>query len=396
MQFTMELKGYKAQIMEAERLVGNHVHALPPGKALPVYYSDEFIKWPENWIKKSFLVPVRPNKGLWFNFRDNSEINTAVIMTVRGCNPITGLQTTGFHLEKYESKCPKHGCDFLADRFCPECNYKWPDRGYLSGSPLWFDGYRADDGSVRQFFFTEDELRDVSTRLIGKENAVPAFGFAFYSPKERRPEPVAETYRGSSTWYGGEVKLGSPHGCWGINGTGLLSDVNWNYTLTNTTVNHVYLTNSAGVSNTGSITGAQSQGTRVSASASDQKKYGYMVPDSHGQTKGGSHGQTKGVVRSKNLMSNVTLESLEVKTDGNVGLGDAEPRAVKEVSVGAGARINQILPVDGYGLDTWKDTPDSVMTVYFVFQEAFDQMKAGGMRDLEGAKEGFLQECIVG
>ena len=195
MRNILEHKGFKAQIMEAPRLTGDQIHGLPPGSPLEVYHSDEFINWPQNWIKGqgAFVVPVRPEKGLWFNFRSNDELNTAVVMTVKGCNPITGMQTSGFHMERYETKCPKHGVDFLADRFCPECNYKWPDRGYLSGTPLWWDTFVTGDGVGRQFFFTEDMARDVASYCIGRENTCPAFGFAFFRPKEIRTGSMTYT-----------------------------------------------------------------------------------------------------------------------------------------------------------------------------------------------------------
>jgi hypothetical protein len=195
METMMEHKGFKARVMEAPRLTGDQVHALPPGTPLPVYPVDMLLQPPENWMKGPgvFVIPVRPNKGLWFDWRLNSDNNTAVIPTVKGCNPITGMQTSGFHMERYENKCPKHGCDFLHERFCSECNYKWPSQNYIGPrNTLWWDGFlNQKDGTVRQFFFSEEELRDVASALIGKENTVPAFGFAFYAPKERRSEPVA-------------------------------------------------------------------------------------------------------------------------------------------------------------------------------------------------------------
>jgi hypothetical protein len=52
----------------------------------------------------------------------------------------------------------------------------------------------------------------------------------------------------------------------------------------------------------------------------------------------------------------------------------ATPVPVKEVSIGAGAKIEQILKADPYPLDSWKDTPDAVMTLYFVFQEKFEEL----------------------
>jgi len=99
-RYRMEYKGFNAQIMEAKRLTGTQVHRLPPGIPLEVYYSDEFVQFPENWMKGPgvFIVPVKPDKGLWFDWRHNDELNTAVLPTVKGCNPVTGLKTSGFHL----------------------------------------------------------------------------------------------------------------------------------------------------------------------------------------------------------------------------------------------------------------------------------------------------------
>lgn len=75
---------------------------------------------------------------------------------------------------------------------------------------------------------------------------------------------------------------------------------------------------------------------------------------------------------------------------------EREEKQVKDVSIGAGAKIAQNLKNDPYDLDSWKDTPDSVMTIYFVFQEKLEEIKAGGMRNLNGAPEGFLQGLSVG
>jgi len=66
------------------------------------------------------------------------------------------------------------------------------------------------------------------------------------------------------------------------------------------------------------------------------------------------------------------------------------------VAIGAGAKIKQELPVDTYALDTWKDTPDSVMTIYFVFQEEFSKMVAGGFKDFSDCKDGMLKGLPVG
>jgi hypothetical protein len=389
----MEYKGFKARIMEAERLMGNYLHQLPPGTALEVYPVDAFLKSPENWVHGpgAYVVPVRSNKGLWFDWTMNSLINTAVIPTVKGCNPITGLQTSGFHMERYENKCPKHGCNFLAERFCPECNYKWPDRNYVSSSGsgyLWIDGFRNSDGSVRQFFFTEDELRDVATHLIGKENTVPAFGFAFYSPKERRPE-MSNSIRSF-----GAIGNG---GCWGQGQSlmdlyGQSNDYPLGHTFDGHYIyNSVYYTSGEMPPVSGSpavycMTGAMGGDVKCSASNSSSE----IKPQSFKMNR---KGISKSICKSANyLKPDVYTNQLSEPEHSE----HSEPKQVKEVSIGSGAKISQILPIDTYGINSWKDTPDAVMTIYFVFQEKFEELKAGGMRDFSEIPEGMLHGVPVG
>jgi len=321
----MEYKGFFARIMETDRLIGDQVYGLPPGIALPVYYADAFLNIPSFWCRGPgvFIVPVRPNKGLWFDWCQNSEINTAVIPTVKGCNPITGMQTSGFHLERYDEICPKHGCAFLAERFCPECNYKWPSQSYCTGAPLWWDGwFNPLDGTVRQFFFSDDELRDVASYRIGRENTMPAFGFAFYSPKERRQEikPISYTF--------------------------VQNNPNFYHELPK-----IYYTNSTAIC--GGLNASYACAAASSYSCSD--------------------------IKVRETKSEIRLNSV-----------------TPDVSIGAGAKIQQKLIADSYSLDSWKDTPDAVMTIYFVFQDQFEEIKAGGMRDLTGLREGILDSIPIG
>jgi hypothetical protein len=365
----MEYKGYKARIMEAPRLTGDQIHGLPPGTPLEIYPVDVFKKAPENWMKGPgvFCVPVRPNKGLWFDWRGNSEVNTAVIPTVKGCNPITGLQTTGFHLERYDRKCPKHNYDFLTERFCPECNYKWPDRNYQSLSPSWWDGFRADDGCVRQFFFSEDELRDIASGLIGRENTIPAFGFAFYSPKIRRPE--AQTMIGGFNntfiypFYYSSIENGS-------SGTSI------------TCSNSYGAIGGAILNNSFKIDGPDvpihsvyccSAGTPTASGLSDSDY--------------GSISEVKNSIKIPNERSRQKTKSLK---------SFSAAALVKEVSIGAGAKISQSLNSDTSPIDEWKDAPDAVMTIYFIFQDKFDEIVTGGLRDLSGVNEGMLAKLPVG
>jgi len=355
----MEHKGYKARIMEAERLTGDHVHGLPPGTPLPAYPSDMFLNFPKNWIKNSYVVPVRPNKGLWFDWTFCDAANTAILPTVKGCNPITGMQTSGFHLERYDAKCPKHGCDFMADRYCPECDYRWPFGNYVaSPNTLWWDGFaNVKDGTVRQFFFTEEEMRDIATRLIGKDQTVPAFGFAFYRPKELR-QPQVSLYRG--------IFKSFP-----INDD---SDIDSDSTIyCDSVLNENYTSGTLSIQNApGDPTSSVYLCATPSAGAPVKSACYAASTD---------HTEVKGVASLKHL-----------QTRRYRSFSDT----VKEVSVGAGAKISQNLIPDPYGLDTWCDTPAAVMTIYFVFQEKLEELIAGGVRDLEGKPEGMLAGLPVG
>lgn len=349
---TMQYKGFSARIMEAERLRGDTVHGLPPGRPLPVYMVDDFKEVPESWMKGPgvFVVPVKPNKGLWFDWTNNSKVNTAVIPTVKGCNPITGMQTSGFHMERYEEKCPKHNKPFKAERFCEECGYKWPFGNYVAApNILWFDGFRSDDGSVRQFFFTEEELRDVATHMIGKENTVPAFGFAFYRPKEMREEHSSSRLFSVS------------------------SATSWVYTSSG----------SDGLYSSCPDMGSYSMKGLSAGSTPTASPAVYACNAGGSLLASSSVGGGTPKVPEKHYMKSMAADQIRC-------------RQVAEVSVGAGAKIAQDLAQDPYALDTWKDTPDAAMTIYFVFEEVLKEMMSKGMNDFTGKPEGMLAGIPVG
>jgi hypothetical protein len=390
----MKYKGFTAKVMEAERLIGEHTFGLPPGTPLPVYYVDEFLHPKDEWMTGpgSFVVPVRPEKGLWFDWRGNSEINTAVVPTIKGCNPITGLKTEGFFLESFADKCPKHKCDFMADRYCPKCDFKWPDRNYQSMHPLWWDGFRA-DGYVRQFFFSEDELRDVASSLIGKKNTVPAYGFAFFTPKEMRPE-VQETSRGVSNIMFKNTLLpesfdllGKELGVnyeWGNSG-GITKSFNYSTSyIASKGLSHTTLSSDSAFYHCNT-------NEAVNNSAEEKppaQKTLYTV-----QSEDVALEKRRKAI--KNIKKRGGLKKVSSFVEDTLRCSDA-PKKNVEVSIGAGAKIKQDLNRDTYPLDSWKEKPDAVMTLYFVFQDEFEKIKAQGMRDLTGKKEGMLSNTPVG
>jgi len=371
----MEYKGFNARIMEAERLTGDSVHNLPPGNPLNVYPSDVFVEYPEQWMKGPgvFVVPVRANKGLWFDWTMNSSANTAVLPTVKGCNPITGLQTSGFHLERYSEKCPKHNVKFEGDRYCPKCGYVWPAQNYIYGPPLWWDGFRSEDGSVRQFFFTEDDIRDVATHMIGKENTVPAFGFAFYQPKEMRAEHYTD-----DRWTSSSIKYNT------YVDTGITYNTNDKY-------EHVMFPSSF----PGFVLGSDASKTNIIGSSLNHV---YNCSVSNSGTLNSLYNTSQ--VNSSSIRSKSATRSRKKVIWGNMDTDRERSVNVKEnkkeVSIGAGAKINQSLNLDPYALDTWRNEPSASMVIYFVFQDKLDQMLSKGVKDLKGKKEGMLDGIPVG
>lgn len=374
----MKYKGFFAQIMEAERLVGDQTFGLPPGSALPAYCSNIFKEYPQNWMRGPgvFVIPVRPNKGLWFDFTPNDHANTAVLPTVKGCNPITGLQTSGYHLERYDTKCPKHNKEFGPDRFCEECGYKWPFGNYVARpNVLWLDGFRdSGDGTVRQFFFTEDEVRDIATKMIGKENTVPAFGFAFYRPKVERPREQ-RTMRGDSFLY----KTLVPDAYLDVKGA------NTSWTLSNSSGSMTYSVpgaNKVCFCNTSYLVGSLGEKSMPSAAGMTSEFDDMNFVDKE---------HTASAAPYKSPPKDRVLRKKAVQAR----LGeDYQPK--KEVAIGAGAKIAQDLIEDPYPLDTWKDTPDSVMTIYFVFKDEVDRMLSKGVVDTTEKPEGMLEGMPVG
>ena len=198
-------EGYHAKIMFAPRLASkgekDQVHGLPPGVTAPAYPVHKYAGCPSEWSKKgdAYFIPVPMSDegqgpGMWYEWRGNDrEFFAAIVPSTTGMNPITGQKVDKLRLEHYREKCPIHKVDFEGERFCPECNFKWPPQNYVSDpNILWWDGFRVGD-QVRQFYFTAEMLKkDVGIAVLGGDR-VPSFGFAFFRSKE--PKPVRQMHR---------------------------------------------------------------------------------------------------------------------------------------------------------------------------------------------------------
>jgi hypothetical protein len=164
---------------------------------------------PESWVRgsaeeASYFVPVQAEHGLWLDFNANRSHShhVAVLISVQGVNPITGRPVGDDKLEQYRKNCPVHNRKFGEERFCKACGFKWDAQNYLAGNAtprgyLWLDGFRAADGVVRQYVFTEEAARGVAAQVVGEER-VFAIGIAFYLSKEAKPPEPARTFRGYS------------------------------------------------------------------------------------------------------------------------------------------------------------------------------------------------------
>jgi len=352
----MECGNFKASLMKAPRLTDNGcVRGLPQGSQIPVFPITALPACPGEWLREEgvYVCPVDTEWGLWFDWTMNDVMNTAVVPSVKGMNPITGLEVEGPGLETYKKCCPRHGTEFGPNRLCEECGYRWPAQNYVTQeSTMWWDGFRQPDGSVRQFFFTDDDRRDIASAVIGKENTVPAFGFVFYRPKVERQQKVERTR---------EILIGCH-----------IKPEKW------------YAFDLYGYK------GDKHLGNGKSPTINDYSTSGTVVSDDSVSI---SYCNSSGVDGGKGTI----LRSLSVDGLSAEELPEPSETESKSVSVGAGAKINQELKVDELGIDGWKDENSGIIRLYFVFEEQFRNIvQEGGIKGIQTNNDGFLAELPVG
>jgi hypothetical protein len=359
----MRLDRFVARLRFAPRLEGDIIHGLPPGRPAEVIHLDCLPGAPKDWIRSrgSYVVPVDVGLGIWFDWRTGGEndVNTAIVPSVKGMNPFTGQKLEALRLESYVEKCPVHAHPFKGpDRLCEKCGWNWPPQNYITSDsgPLWADGFRQSDGTVRQFFFSDEDKRDIASLVIGKENTVPAFGFGFWSPKNPR---LIERHISRDIYYGGCVGqslgfddsvVGAPglNGCEGVPGF-------------------------MGVTGTTGPTEGYGTNNVSSTSNGADNILCYNV----GETKGSK-------ISVFYSQESVPAKSIQSK------------KSSRSVSIGAGAKLKQELTKDSLGLDGWKPEPEAIIRLYFVFEEQFRELVGKGIRDLKGEQEGYLKGLPVG
>jgi len=365
----MEHNGFKASLMRAERLknVGG-AHGLPPGSPIPVYPMSALPGAPHDWVRGpgSYVCPVDPDWGLWFDWTMNDGLNTAVLPSVKGMNPITGRKLESLALEQYSDNCPVHNKPLGHGKMCEECGFKWPPQNYVCHpSVLWWDGFRTTDGKVRQFFFSAEDEKDIPSLVIGKNNVVPAFGFAFFRPKNPRQAMTSHTRGG---W------MSSPG----------ISDG----------YDHLYKKYVQGghgeVYTSGHI---PMSATNDSSDYSDTVVFSCNACASAEPLAVEQELKDLSMEREEKTSGRIFKNSEQVRERG--GRGKMSP--TRAVSVGAGAEIRQDLRQDSLGLDGWQKEPSGIIRLYFCFEAQFHKIvKDGGIKEVQQVKEGYLKGLPVG
>lgn len=398
MQRVMDINGCYASIMRTEKKKEESDGGLPSGIPIPVLPVDYLKDRPKEWVggEGSYVVPVDSDWGLWFNWTMNNPMNTSVLVSVKGMNPLTGQRMNGYTLEETKEECPVHKTPFKKGKLCTECGFKWPAQNFVSApNPLWIDGFRQADGTVRQFFFTEDMACSIPELVIGKEDTVPAFGFCFYRRKKyeiayeggkRSKNEFPEIYtNGTSSCYlspscdsfeyerrtlgvlGSSTSfVGGLTGPMGVKGP---MGVRGKYSkgLTKS-----YL--SAGEGSSDAVYSASCYTAGAAAASSEPELRAFYADSDTGHT-----------INLADSLGGALEDRSEVKIYRSA-----------EVGIGAGAKINQDFKKSMVSLEDWKDKPEGTLRLYFVFQEQFEAMAESGFNDLSGAKEGYLANLPVG
>lgn len=215
----MESKQYYCELNAPDALSGDSIHKLPPYRRQDAYLVDDYEHCPENWMRSegktsSYFVGVKEGTGMWLDFNKNCDKahHTAILISVQGVNPISGLKQNKPVLERYEDICPKHSTPFKKDRFCEKCGYQWPMQNYISSvatpfGELWLDGFRTIEGQIRQYLFTKEKLRGVASNIIG-EDRVFAIGITFFKSKEKKLFQNWEASRNVMDWVSNDKTLG--------------------------------------------------------------------------------------------------------------------------------------------------------------------------------------------
>jgi len=421
---------------------GEFKHGLPDYNWRRSYLVDEYPASPKDWMTSSgrmtsHFVPIQEGQGMWLDFNKNEDqkYHVAIVVSIQGVNAITGMPCKDAQLEQYLDECPKHKKPFGPNRLCEECGFKWPKQNYIctTSTPkgnLWIDGFRAANGAVQQYILTEKTMRGVASNIIGSDR-VYAIGISFFLSKNPKPvitQPIAT--RGGDMSY---QLIGGTSSIYGTSGEGWqnrCSDV-WNETPP-----------SGGWGSTGENRNITSPGISI-CEVDETWSKGYEPDDSDGNDElSSSHSS----VDSRGTKSSAQYDCAKINVVNTSALGNkkgivytdpqffspvsdpaqdidqlvqqgykrdmrskahvitrrgAVPDQItqirtKNMEIGAGASIDQIVYDDTEPLDFWRDKPEALLCInYCLEDEAIKILQQGKVSKL-GHPQGFLQGVPVG
>jgi hypothetical protein len=372
----MRTNGFACGFNMPNALKGESTHGLPPyAKRMP-FLVDKYPACPKNWLRsegkiKSYFVPVVEDKGMWLDFNENDQHtrHIAMVVSVQGINPVTGMPCKDAQLEQYIEECPKHKIKFGPDRYCSKCDYKWAKQNYIctTGTPqgyLWLDGFRSIDGLVRQYILTSETMRGVASNIIGKDR-VYAIGVSFFTSKEKKPSPAQiireDHYHNNPLWY--------PYGTYSNMPPS---------TPPQSTPNQYFVTwdnDSICDTNTPPINSGLKYGYDCSAPTKRSKKSGSSC------------------LRAMNLCS---TSSASVGSSSSAQVTKFASIQTKNLEIGAGAKISQAVYDDPERLDFWHNEPEAIICMNYCTEKNAIKIIEQGEIEIEGHKEGFLKAVPVG
>jgi hypothetical protein len=341
---------------------------LPPYAKRKAFLMDKYPACPNNWLEStntlsSYFVPVQEGKGMWLDFNKNANNSheVAIVVSIQGVNPLTGLPCEDQQLEQYIECCPKCKTEFKPERLCESCGFKYPKQNYIctTGTPngsLWLDGFRAVNGAVRQYLLTAEKMRGVASNVIGNDR-VFAIGVSYFLSKDKKAASISSrglSFSGSSS-YSSSSSSSSP----------------------SSSSSSLGLLDSDSISVNYSAPGASGGGwqNRVSNGLDDLKSSSSTV---------GSHKKK----RQRSTMGGQSRKMSQPRT--------VQAVQTKKLEVSAGANIKQLVYDDPEQLDFWRDTPEATICINYCLEDDAAKIIEAGEISLEGHKEGFLQSIPVG
>jgi hypothetical protein len=70
--------------------------------------------------------------------------------------------------------------------------------------------------------------------------------------------------------------------------------------------------------------------------------------------------------------------------------------SVKQLEIGAGAKINQRIYADPESVDFWEDSPLGMLYINYVLEDDAKRIIAVGKKDMTKNGKGFLADLVVG